>query len=133
MPTLEPWVRAGRMACYWWWGCSERRATNMGMRGFDGIGISRFDKTGAWHILRSQPHSRFGYAGGGYRRTHKVHLLRDQIVAKHAWHPEARMTRWMCGAYTFEGVLQPQAAEVCSKCLMVSQRRHTEPLPTKEK
>ena len=130
MPALESWVRDGRRACYWWWGTNQNRAT-LAMSGFANNGVSRYDQSGAWRIMRSQPHARFGVANGRPRRDSsvKVHMVRDQIVAKHAFHPEARMTRWLCGAFSFEAELRFEADQVCSKCLARYQNKTTEPLP----
>ena len=118
-------VRAGRSAVYWSWYCSMRRGGNgIGSRGWLG-----HNENSEWKIMRADPHQRFGVAGGNRGARRKVHMVRDQIIAKHKWHPEARMTRWLCGAYTFDGILQAEAVTVCSACLMKAQHRATEPNP----
>lgn len=124
----------GRAAIYWSWYCSPRRAgvwaygrTVIGMRAdlHDGT----LGEYPGWRIMRSQPHQRYGVAGGNRGAKRKIHIVRDQIVAKTKFLPEERCTRWMCGSYTFQAILQPQADLVCSACLLVAQKRSVEPLP----
>ena len=128
-------VREGRGAVYWSWYCSPRRNGGraygrnvIGRRAYNAE-TNDFGQYPGWKVFTSQPHQRYGVAGGNRGARRKVHLVRDQIVAKHRLHPEQRMTRWVCGAYTFQGVLQAEATMVCSQCLLVAQHRFTEPLP----
>lgn len=122
------------MAVYWSWYCSPRRAgersygrNNIGNRAYNQENGTFGDYPG-WRVMQSQPHNRFGVAGGNRGARRKVHLVRDQIVAKAKYQEEQRMTRWLCGAYTFDGVLQPTADVVCSRCLIVAQHRSVERL-----
>lgn len=130
--------REGRGAVYWSWYCSPRRAGGWSW-GRNLIGNKAYNRQNAtfgkypgWRVMVSQPHMRFGIAGGNRGARRKVHLVRDQIVAKAQYQEDQRMTRWLCGAYTFEAVLQGSAVLVCSSCLAKAQHRTTEPLP-KEK
>jgi hypothetical protein len=125
----------GRAAVYWSWYCSPRRAGGrsygrkvIGMRGY-AEETHDFGNYPGWKVMVSNPHQRYGMAGGNRGARRKVHIVRDQIIAKHTLLPEERMTRWMCNAYTFAAVLQPEATEVCSACLLVAQHRSVEPLP----
>lgn len=124
-------VLDGRQAVYWSWYCSPRRSSRP--YGRDLIGHKsgpHFGDYPGWKVMSSNPHTRYGMAGGKPgAKNRKVHMVRDQIVAKHEVHAEARLTRWICGAYTFEGILQEDATTVCSACLMKSQHRSTEPIP----
>lgn len=125
----------GRAAIYWSWYCSPRRAggTSYGRNNIGGRAYNpktwNFGDYPGWRIMYSQPHQRFGVAGGNRGARRKVHLVRDQIVAKDKFLPEERCTRWVCGAYTFAAILQPEATVVCSQCLLVAQHRSVEPLP----
>jgi hypothetical protein len=131
--------REGRGAVYWSWYCSPRRAdwtgkswgrNNIGTRAYNHTN-QRFGDYPGWRVLYTQPHQRYGVAGGRRGAKRKVHLVRDQIIAKHGsgHYAEERMTRWVCGSYTFQAILQPEADLVCSQCLLVAQHRSVEPLP----
>lgn len=132
-------AKTGRSAVYWSWYCSPRRADFTGRNyGKNGIGHKAYNAETAtfgdypgWKVMVSHPNQPYGVAGGRRGANRKVHMVRDQIVAKHRWHPEQRMTRWLCNAYTFDGILQPTATVVCSGCLMRAQGRTTEPLEKK--
>ncbi len=121
---LSSEVRQGRSAIYWSWYASNRRASLMGYRGFQGR-----QTNSEWRIMLSLPKRKYGMAVGKQRPGRKVHIVRDQIVAKHDRHPEQRMTRWLCGAYTYEAALQWDTDSVCSQCLSVAQHRSIEPMP----
>ena len=127
-------ARMGRSAVYWSWYCSPRRAGTWSY-GKNALGHkaynqnTEFGKYPGWRVMVSRPRLRFGMAGGNRGARRKVHIVRDQIVAKHKYHPEQRLTRWLCGAYTFAGALQAEVTEVCSACLSVAQHRRTEPNP----
>ena len=78
----------GRAAIYWSWYCSPRRA---GMRSFGRRNIGNraynhetmnFGEYPGWHVMVSHPHQRYGMAAGRRGARRKVHLVRDQIVAK---------------------------------------------------
>lgn len=125
----------GRAAIYWSWYCSPRRAgvrsygrNRIGHRAYNAETKDFGDYPG-WKVMVSHPNQRYGVAGGHRGANRKVHMVRDQIVAKTKYLPEERMTRWLCSSFTFEAVLQPSATVVCSACLMKSQGRSTEPLP----
>lgn len=121
-------VREGRSAVYWSWYCSVRHGgNNIGTRGYNSE-THTFGDYPDWRVMRSQPHLRFGVAGGNRGARRKTHIVRDQIVAKHKWYDEQRMTRWLCGGSTFAGILQESADTVCSACLLKAQHRTTEPL-----
>lgn len=129
---LPNYVREGRCAIHWSWYTSARYgAENHGMRGYNPDTHTFGDYPG-WRIMRSQPHKRFGIAGGNRgNRQRKVHIVKDQVVAKHqsGHYDDQRLTRWLCGTYTFEAILQETAETVCSACLIKAQNRRTEPLP----
>jgi hypothetical protein len=123
-------VRQGRAAVYWSWYCSVRYGgNNIGNRAYNRESRT-FGEYPGWRVMRSQPRMRFGVAGAHPGRSNrKVHIVKDQVVAKHHLYDEQRLTRWLCGTYTFAGILQESADTVCSACLLKAQHRTTEPLP----
>lgn len=125
MPSLLWYEIEGRRACHWSWYCSLR---------YGGISHAYRGNPApdGWRVMCSRPRQRYGMAGGNSGNKRKVHMVRDQIVAKHPRHPEARLTRWLCGAYTFEAVLQETTDVICSACMIRSKHQSTEPLPKEE-
>lgn len=126
MSELTTGVREGRRALNWWWYCQPR-----GYRPVQALRGSPGAPHADWTIRVTRPRRPFGVAAA--RASHplrKIHMVRDVIVGTHPRYPEARLTRWLCGAYTFDAELRWDAELVCSACLLRAQGRSVEPMPT---
>lgn len=134
MPALCNGIRdpelSGRRAVNWWWythsSYSGRsgipQARNQGYRGIVG-----HPHTG-WTVRVSQPRRRFAQSlGNRGARPRKTHRVRDQLVGEHAKLGEVvRMTRYLCGAYSWESSLsaEPPTA-ICVGCEVRHAQVHT--------
>lgn len=125
-------VRAGRCACNWWsyvWG-RKRSPHSTSYRTSEGAWLTPFlgSEPNEWKVRVSIPRAyRYGIAAGRAHPLRKTHLVREQIVAVRG-KTEVRRTQWLCGATTFDAVLQKEApALACSACLLVAQGRSVEP------
>lgn len=130
-PTLE--VRAGRCACNWWsyvWGRKRSPHATSYRVGKTWVTPILGDPPEGWHVRVRIPRAYlYGIAAGRPHRLRKTHMVREQIVARRG-HTEVRRTQWLCGAQTFDAMLQKTAPSlVCSACLLVAQHRSVEPHP----
>ncbi len=114
-------VREGRRACHWWWYSrpDPNYRPNHAAR-------SRGPSSG-WEIQTVKPKRKYGVAAGSQgNKKRKVHIVRNQFRAIKPGYPEAILTFWKCGTYTFEAKLQSEAPEkVCYQCFMRDQNQTT--------
>jgi hypothetical protein len=124
--------RAGRCAANWWAYCWGRKRTPYGTsrREFGWATPQVNQGADGWQVRLSVPRRyRYGIAAGRAHPLRKTHIVRDVIVARRG-RVEVRRTNWLCGATTFDAVLQKDEPPlVCSACLLVAQRRSVEPMP----
>lgn len=120
---------SGRRAVNWWWYCNSGysgsgipQARNQGYRG-----IAGHPHTG-WTVRVSHPRRRYAQSlGNRGARPRKTHRVRDVLVGAHPRHGElVRMTRYLCGAYSWEASLSsdPPTA-VCVGCEIRHAQVHT--------
>lgn len=115
----------GRRAVNWWWYCnsgSPATATNQGYRGLAG-----HPHTG-WTVRVAHPRRRYAQSlGNRGARPRKTHRVRDQLVGVHVRHGElVRMTRYLCGAYSWEATLSAAApSAICVGCEVRHAQVHT--------
>jgi hypothetical protein len=117
-------TRQGRRAATWYAYCWGRKRSCYGPAG-------PVNDHPDWTVRLSHPRTRiYGTAEGRQHPLKKVHIVREVIVATHAFADEVRWTHWLCGATTFEAALTSTPPRtVCAACLMRFQGRSVDPLP----
>lgn len=112
--------RDGQRAINWWWythsahsgSAGIPQATNQGYRGDPDA------ERNGWTVRVSRPRKPYGMSTDPRgRQRRKTHIVRDVLIATHRLHGEVRMTRWLCGAYSWSGELLWHTPAVCSACL----------------
>lgn len=102
---------SARRAVNGWWYAQNGRAR---ARGYYWGG-----RNDGWLIRVSLPRKGFvrsvAPVGRGASGTRYAHRVRDVLVATRGLH-EFRMTRYLCGAYTWHGVLVWETSRVCKRC-----------------
>jgi len=100
-----------RRAINSWWYAQNYRARNQGYRGRATYGERV-------QIKVLQPKRRYARSTGA--RAMLTHLVRDVVRATDSMTgSEARMTRYRCGAYSWQAELSWDAAEICAHCALV--------------
>lgn len=120
---------SGRRAVCWWWYCQPRAGSPSGLprprlQGYRGsVGAPH----PGWTVRVVHPRRRFGISEGKRgNKNRKTHRVRDQLAGIHKSRGEVvRLTRYLCGATSWQSTLLGDAVEVCAACELVYTKTRT--------